>query len=1439
MHISFFFHIFARYLYSMARRLRHMALIFALLLSGLMNYVQAATYSGTCGASLSWTLDDADWVLTISGTGEMDDYYSTPTPWSAYSSQIKRVIFSNGITKIGGDAFANCTALTTVNFPNKITNIGSRAFQYTDLRTITLSAGMTALNHWVFRGCSNLTTVHIPKNITSFPTPGAFCDCNSLADVYVLWETTSEIPTCENNSNFFHNLSTKPTLHVPCGTVALYQSKGWAKKFVITETIVGSGTCGTNVNWSLNCDGVLTISGSGAMKDYNLNNGVTTAPWKVHVTSIRSVVIGEGVTKIGDYAFYTCNNITSVTIPSSVTSIGNYAFQNTALTSITIPNSVNIIGTYTFSNTALSSLTIPSSVTTIGAYAFSNTSLTDIYVSWTTEAAIPAWSNLTNISPLWCITLHVPCGTETIYRAKEGWGTCAIEPDCATSYTLTVSSNDAAKGKVAIDGGEPGGEWSQTVHNGASHYLTATVASPCYSFVRWSDGNTTNPRQVIISGDATYTAEFAAGNGGTCSAAGSNVTWSLSCDGVLRISGTGVMKSYSTTGSSSSAPWDAYKNFIRSVVIDEGVTSVGSNAFYNCRNITSITFPSSINAFGSNTFLYTSLTDIYVPWTTEAAIPAWNNMTNSTELITLHVPCGTGDLYRAKAGWQDYIMVTDCSESYTLTVSVSNSGMGKVKIDNGVPGVSVSQTVHRDEQHIISTVPIDGCHALTKWKDGNTDDPRSVVITGNASYTATLAKTGETMASGSCGAHATYVLSCDSVLTISGTGDIQNDAFRNESRIKSVVINEGITKIGTLAFSNCTNMEYISFPSTLTNIGYDGTPGSTTDGHVFYCCYKLKHIYIPASVRNIGIWPLLRCNDLETIEVDPANTVYDSRSNCNAIIETATNKMIAGCMHTVMPHTTEIIDTYCFEYLHKLKSMVIASSVRTFNGYTFKECENLKDIYVEWTENIPVWNNFTSWQEHRNENMDAGITLHVPCGTKARYQAAPGWRNYNIVDDHMHSGICGVNGSNLTWMLSCDGTLTIRGNGAMQDWGVSENKPWEAYKGSITTVIVEDGVTNIGNCAFYNYKQLTSVTLPESLEVIGNYAFYSCTALKSVTIPSHVTTIGDYAFYSCKALKSVTIPNSVTTIGMRAFANCPYIFDIYVSWTSNIPTCPYEFTTSNNPTLHVPCRTRDLYVGRWADYHIVDNMPNVKEGTWETNIHWSMNYCDSTLTIDGSGEFRCDYGMWAFGEFDRYYVKRAVISKDITYLGIYTLSSCPNLEYIDVEAGNPTHRSGYNAIIRNGNGTEGDTLMFGCKNTVIPPTVTAIRGYAFWDSHKVTEMRIPVSVNEIGNSNYPQSGLWLLGQGKVFYTSDTEGEGLKDLYVEWMTKENIPVLKSNTLGDMSKVRLHVPCGMAAMYQEVEGWKNFKEYIEEATSYTVTVQTATGDTSMGSVSITVP
>lgn len=248
---------------------------------------------------------------------------------------------------------------------------------------------------------------------------------------------------------------------------------------------------------------------------------------------------------------------------------------------------------------------------------------------------------------------------------------------------------------------------------------------------------------------------------------------------------------------------------------------------------------------------------------------------------------------------------------------------------------------------------------------------------------------------------------------------------------------------------------------------------------------------------------------------------------------------------------------------------------------------------------------------------------------------------------------------------------------------------------------------------------------------------------------------------------------------------------------------------------------------------------NTTSGTYgPDNIEWSFDYCDSTLSITGNGELRCDNNTWGpnGGGINPNLVKRAFVGKGVTYLGIYTLSYMSNIEYIEVEDGHPTHRTGCNAIIRIGTEQEGDTLIFGCPHTVIPTTCTTIRGYAFWDDHLVTEMTIPSSVRQIANM---QGSLWQGNNGNVFYTSNNTGEGLKDLYVEWTKLEDIPEVLNNKLGDMTKVRLHVPCGTTALYKQVTGWKNFKEYIEEATSYTVTVQTATGDESMGTVSIMVP
>jgi len=143
------------------------------------------------------------------------------------------------------------------------------------------------------------------------------------------------------------------------------------------------------------------------------------------------------------------------------------------------------------------------------------------------------------------------------------------------------------------------------------------------------------------------------------------------------------------------------------------------------------------------------------------------------------------------------------------------------------------------------------------------------------------------------------------------------------------------------------------------------------------------------------------------------------------------------------------------------------------------------------------------------------------------------------------NGTCGYN---LTWNLT-DSVLTISGTGAMTDYSSSSSSraQWYSNRSSIKSVVIEDGVTNIGDFAFYDCRGLTSVTIPNSVTSIGGYAFFSCTSLTSVTIGNSVTSIGDQAFRGCTGLTSVTIPEGVTSIGDAAFCDCSGLTSINVA----------------------------------------------------------------------------------------------------------------------------------------------------------------------------------------------------------------------------------------------------------------------------------------------------
>ena len=162
---------------------------------------------------------------------------------------------------------------------------------------------------------------------------------------------------------------------------------------------------------------------------------------------------------------------------------------------------------------------------------------------------------------------------------------------------------------------------------------------------------------------------------------------------------------------------------------------------------------------------------------------------------------------------------------------------------------------------------------------------------------------------------------------------------------------------------------------------------------------------------------------------------------------------------------------------------------------------------------------------------------------------------------------------NLTWTLDADGTLNISGMGAMKDYGYDSNRNPVYNNSNVKTVVIEDGVTSIGNYAFTYCVSLTSITIPDSVTSIGYYAFFYCSSLTSITISDSVTSIGNYAFFYCRSLTSITIPDSVTSIGNYAFSNCRSLTSITIpDSVTNIGNDAF-YGCSSLKTISLSCKS--------------------------------------------------------------------------------------------------------------------------------------------------------------------------------------------------------------------------------------------------------------------------
>ena len=569
----------------------------------------------------------------------------------------------------------------------------------------------------------------------------------------------------------------------------------------------------------------------------------------------------------------------------------------------------------------------------------------------------------------------------------------------------------------------------------------------------------------------------------------------------------------------------------KTTIIPDSVISIGVSAFYGCSGLTSITIPNSVTDIKNRAFSYCDgLTSIIIP---DGATSIGSRTFLYCEKLTkIYIPASVTTISASGSSNSPFY---GCSSSLVIYCAAGSKPTGWGTYWNYY---SSSETL------------------TVNWGASEADLYSGILIFTASSDGNSYSVKGASTASGDIVIPAS--IDGKPVTTISSSG------FANNTRITEVVVPEGIREIGSYAFTGCVRLNSINFPNSLTTIGY----------RAFYNT-GLQSVYLGKNITSIGGCVFSYCPVLRSIQVDAENQKYDSRNNCNAIIETSSNKLMFGCAISVIPDSVTSIGDYAFSYCYGINSfnipnnvtsigndafsycvylnkITIPGSVLSIGEGAFDHCSSLTDITIE--EGVQIVNEyaFTECVELLSLTLPSTVTT---LGKGAVYGCV------KLTNINLPIGITVIseelfgNCSSLTNVTIPSNVTTIEDyafkNSAISDLSIADTvTTLGAYVfekcSNLTTIVLPNSITTIGEGLFSECTSLKNVTFPNSLSMTTNRMFRNCSGLIEITIPNNITSLADYTFMNCSSLINVNLPSTITKLGKDVFYQCTSLVDIVI-----------------------------------------------------------------------------------------------------------------------------------------------------------------------------------------------------------------------------------------------------------------------------------------------------